>query len=377
MAAWQKLIEKLFGKFDPLYRETYLRKDINQANAVIIAVAFLVLAYIYSDYLTLQTTVTGYALLRLAFFTASIWMVYLLRKTHNVNFTDHVILVWGIALISVIFFINLHQNTLSIEQTNTNHLWILGFYLVIPNRLLFKTAPALLLSLMDILILVEFSNLQAPSILHINIFTIASTVVVLNILGFFVARRFEEQRYHEYLIQKTLIAGQEQLKLIATTDSLTGILNRRGFFELAEIEFDRFQRYQTTFSFAILDVDKLKTINDAYGHPAGDLALQTLIEFLNQNKRSSDIFGRLAGDEFGLILPGTPIEVAHHLITRIHNQLATQEVVLPDEKVVEVRFSAGITEVNPEDNNFDDIYRRADNALLSAKNKGRNLIEKV
>ena len=377
MAAWRKSKETLFGRIDLSYRESYLRKDIYQANTVIVIVAILVLAYTYTDYQTLHSKVTGYALTRMAFFAASVWMVALLRKTHNVKFADLAILIWGIALISVAFFISLRKNILSIEQANTIHLWILCFYLILPNRLPFKLIPAFLLSLIDISILADYIHLRALSTTDISIFSNASTVLALNIIGVFVARRFEEQRYHEYLIQKTLIAGQEQLKLIATTDSLTGILNRRGFFELAEIEFDRFQRYQTTFSFAILDVDKLKTINDVHGHPAGDQALQVLIEFLNQNKRSSDIFGRLAGDEFGLILPGTPIDTAHHLIARIHKQLATQEVVLPDEKVVAVRFSAGITEVNTEDKNFDDIYRRADDALLSAKSKGRNLIEKA
>jgi len=258
-----------------------------------------------------------------------------------------------------------------------NHLWILGFYLVIPNRLFFKLVPALGLSSIDIFILVCYSNLESPSPAYLGIFSNASTIIVLNIIGFIVARRFEEQRYHEYLIQKTLIAGQEQLKLIATTDSLTGILNRRGFFDMAEIEYDRYKRYSTTFSFAIIDMDKLKKINDQHGHPAGDLALQTLIEFINHGKRSSDIFGRLAGDEFGLIMPGTHLETAHNLLARIHKQLANQELILPDKQPITLTFSVGITEVKPEDKNFDDIYRRADNALLSAKNKGRNLIEKA
>lgn len=103
MAAWWKLKNLFIGKIDSAYRGAYLRKDINQAIAVIIAAAIMVAAYAYADYLNLQKIVWGYTAIRITFFAASVWMVSLLRKTYSIDFADYAILSWGIALIAVTF----------------------------------------------------------------------------------------------------------------------------------------------------------------------------------------------------------------------------------------------------------------------------------
>jgi len=177
------------------------------------------------------------------------------------------------------------------------------------------------------------------------------------------------------LIQKTLTEGQAKLKELATSDSLTGIFNRRSFLEIASTEFDRYQRYGELFSFAILDLDKLKLINDTYGHPAGDHSIVLLTETIMSQKHSSDAIGRLAGDEFGLILPGTDALKAHDLLMRVKSSLAETVVEVPSKQHFQVSFSAGIADVRKTDENFDVLYKRADKALMFAKQAGRNRIE--
>lgn len=173
-----------------------------------------------------------------------------------------------------------------------------------------------------------------------------------------------------------MIDGRAQLKELATSDSLTGIFNRRSLFETACTEFDRYRRYGETFSFAILDLDKLKCINDTYGHPAGDQALILLAETIKAQKRYSDTVGRLAGDEFGLILPNTSAVNILEVLSRIKNVLEDTVVESTDQQQFRISFSAGVAEAKETDGGFDVLYQRADKVLMSAKQNGGNRLEK-
>ena len=376
---WWNWRDAVLGRTDPAYRKTFLQEDIHRARIIIAIVAVMVLGHIYVDYLELRLNPPFYllALFQVALFGASIWLVFYLPKLQNVNFTDCSIFAWSMALVLLSLSSTLSRNTVSIENININHLWVLGFYLLLPNRQPFKLIPALTISLISIYILLNFESIDVQGGTKLSINTNFSIVIFMNIIGFFSSLQLEAQRYHHYLIQKTLLSGREQLRELAITDSLTNILNRRGFLEMADVEFDRFKRYEEIFSFAIIDVDRLKGINDTYGHPAGDLALQKLVEVIKQEKRFSDTVGRLAGDEFGLLLPNTKSAQTLELMSRIKNRLANTAIELPNNQQFQVSISAGVTEVKTTDAIFDDIYRRADKALLSAKEKGRNKIEKT
>ena len=379
MKPWWNWRDSIFGKTDPAYRKTFLQEDIKRAQIVIAIVALLVLGYLYPDHQELRSSSPIYflAMFRIAFFSTSIWLYFYLPKRQIVNFTDYSILIWSIALVALSLFSTVSQKTISIEDVIFNNLWVLSFYLLIPNRQIFKVIPALAVSLISIFILFNYERINVHGITQLNLITNLSTVVAMNIIGFISSFQLESQRYHQYLVQKTLLAGREQLRELAITDSLTGILNRRGFLEMAQVEFDRSKRYGEPFSFVIIDLDKLKSINDTYGHPAGDLALQRLVEHIKQEKRSSDTTGRLAGDEFGLLLPNTNPNQTLEVMLRIKNILTSTVLKLHNEQHIQVSFSAGITEVKRTDQFFDDVYRRADKALFLAKDKGRNKIEKA
>ena len=265
---------------------------------------------------------------------------------------------------------------IDLNKVAYHYVLVIGFYLIVPNRIPFKIIPSVTISLLNIIYLVNIGS-QLDALSSSNILAGITTFLVLNVIGFTVAVRIERQRFHQHLIQETLSSGREQLIAIATTDSLTGILNRRGLFEMAEIETDRYRRYQNVFSFAIIDLDNLKSINDQYGHPAGDLALQTLINCIENNMRSSDFLGRLAGDEFGLCMPGIHKQEAQKLVRRIKEKLSVITIPVINERPLQLFFSAGITEVLPEDKHFDDLCRRADQALYAAKKAGRDRVEVI
>ena len=379
MKPWWNWQDAILGKTDPAYRETFLQEDIKRIQIVIAIVALLVLGYLFTDYHALRLTSPIYLLatLRILFFGASIWLYFFLPKRKNVIFTDHSTLAWSIALVALSFFATVSQNTISIENVIFNYLWVLSFYLLIPNRQLFKIIPAVAVSLISVYILLNDNQMSIQGVTELNIIMNISTIAAMNIIGFISSAQLDSQRYHQYLVQKTLLAGREQLRELAITDSLTGILNRRGFLEMAQVEFDRSKRYGEPFSFVIIDLDKLKTINDTYGHPAGDQALQRLVDLIKQEKRSSDTAGRLAGDEFGLLLPNTKPDQALEVMSRVKKYLTNGVLKLPNEQQIQISFSAGITEIIRADKSFNDIYRRADKALFLAKDKGRNKIEKI
>lgn len=335
----------------------------------------MVLGHIYIDYQELQLIPPFFllAIYQIILFFASAWLFFYLPKLRNVSFTDHSLLIWSLAMVTLTLFSTISRETVSIENININHLWVLGFYLLLPNRQPFKLIPALAVSFISIYILLSYINIHGVTTL--NILTNSITLIAINTIGFVSSLQLESQRYHQYLIQKTLLAGREQLRELSITDSLTGTLNRRGFLEMANVEFDRVKRYGEIFSFAIIDMDRLKHINDTYGHPVGDLALQKLVVAIKREKRFSDTTGRLAGDEFGLLLPNTQVSQALEVMLRIKTRLANTDVQLPNDRQLQISISVGITEAKKSDELFDDLYRRADKALLSAKDKGRNKIE--
>jgi diguanylate cyclase (GGDEF)-like protein len=377
MNSWWGWRKALFGKVDQDYRQAFLREDKAQVRILIAIVAIWALGYSYVEYLDLNLTHLYYLLgiLRISFFIASIALFLKLPKMNNIETVDFAILVWSIACVLLVFISNLSRNNIYVKNIGANLAWALGFYLVLPNRQLFKSIPALLMSIFIVYILSISENTSFLDIIRSTLLSNIAAIIAFNALGFLVSLRLDAQRYQQYLIQRTLVNGRAQLKQLATTDSLTGILNRRSFFESAEVQFDRFKRYKERFSFVIIDIDNLKKINDTYGHPAGDHSILLMTDTINAEKRSSDVIGRLAGDEFGIILPNTSAGKTLDVLLRIQEVLGDTIVESPNKRQFQVNFSAGVTQARKADETFDELYRRADKALLAAKQSGRKRIE--
>ncbi len=159
-----------------------------------------------------------------------------------------------------------------------------------------------------------------------------------------------------------------RLEELALLDDLTGVYNRRGFFQVAQGALARAIRDREFASLVILDMDRFKELNDALGHLAGDRALVVVARTLRENLRESDIVGRYGGDEFLLFLPGTRGEEAREAVERIQEALEEKH---PDHPL---SLSAGVATFDPgrEDRvTLQDLLRRADRALYEAKRKRR------
>lgn len=166
---------------------------------------------------------------------------------------------------------------------------------------------------------------------------------------------------------------EEELRTLAFTDPLTGVHNRRRFLELAQCELKRAQRHDRPFSFVILDIDFFKDINDTYGHDLGDLVLTRLAGTCQQVLRETDIFGRLGGEEFGIILVETDLEQAVATAERL--RLAVEQDALEVQNGrARLTISLGVAQWRASDATFGNLMRRADKALYTAKNQGRNRV---
>lgn len=168
----------------------------------------------------------------------------------------------------------------------------------------------------------------------------------------------------------------EQMRVLALKDSLTGILNRRAIFEVAEDELERARREKTSLSILMADLDYFKSINDRYGHATGDLALKLAVDTIVKYLRPYDHVGRWGGEEFLIVLPNTETEEAYQIAERLRLAIERTEMDLGEGEALSMQISLGVTSTSLEDNlNLDSLVSQADMALYWAKNSGRNQVQ--
>jgi len=156
---------------------------------------------------------------------------------------------------------------------------------------------------------------------------------------------------------------------LANTDLLTGALNRRSFLDVANKEFDRVRRYGGTLGLAVCDIDHFKAVNDTHGHDVGDLVLKRFSAIMLSQLRQSDHFGRWGGEEFVVLVPQA--ETAKLLALTEKLRINIQAADFPE--MGTITCSIGVAEMYTDDT-FDTLFKRADKALFSAKNNGRNRV---
>lgn len=170
------------------------------------------------------------------------------------------------------------------------------------------------------------------------------------------------------LLFSALRSNLDYEKTRAGTDPLTGALNRRSFFGLAEYEIYRSQRYNRPFTLAYFDLDNFKDVNDRFGHHIGDELLIAVVKTMIRNIRSTDILARFGGDEFVLLLPETGSESALIFLTKIHDHL--QHIMIS--KNWPVTFSVGAVTYLKAPATVDEAVSRADMLMYEVKRSGKD-----
>jgi diguanylate cyclase (GGDEF)-like protein/PAS domain S-box-containing protein len=165
---------------------------------------------------------------------------------------------------------------------------------------------------------------------------------------------------------------EERLRELATTDPLTGALNRRQLYELAEEEVRRAERYWRPLCFSMLDLDHFKAVNDRFGHAVGDEALKAVASAIRRSLRATDRLARHGGEEFVVMLPETPLATATGALERIRASVAGLQFKARGE-LVSITVSAGVVAWRSGES-VDAVIDRADRALYEAKRSGRNRV---
>ncbi len=171
-----------------------------------------------------------------------------------------------------------------------------------------------------------------------------------------------------------IVVDEMELRKRAGTDALTGLYNRRLMDEIAAHEVARARRSGQPLTAALIDIDKFKSVNDSFGHPAGDAVLRMIGPACRKALRGSDLIARYGGEEIALLLPDTTLEAATPVLERVRREIMALIVPELGGKWV-VTASIGAAQLEQDDNTLADTMARADQALYRAKQSGRNRVE--
>jgi diguanylate cyclase (GGDEF)-like protein len=367
---WRQFLLDL-GEMEGEYRAFHLRDDIWQSTFYILTATIIVVSMMGVDvvlYAHRPALFLWLALYRLGFALLSILIMIAIRRTNNATVYDSLIVVW---LSFVILFLLLFNFTRPADFLTTPYDVILPLAIYIISPLKISRTFALTIGFSMGVIYIDFFHKTGIEPATLNMILVAQLIVhIIGLASSIQIQSYRRKSYKAYIKEKD---AKEMVAYLANIDPLTKSMTRRQFFDIAETEFRRFLRYRRPLSMLVLDADYFKNINDTYGHYAGDLVLRSLSLVILEQKRTQDIYGRLGGEEFGILLPETSLEYAKVVAERIQKTWA-QTSSNVEGKVIHSTVSIGVTEANDQDTSFEDILRRADRIMYKAKEAGRNRV---
>lgn len=359
------------GELEGDYRVFHLKNDIAQSILSLTIASISILGMLRMDaiyYGNRPELFSTLVLVRGSFVLLTILVMYAIRKTRRVRVYDRLVLGW---LSCTILFVVLSNFTRPPNYLTTAFDIIVPFaiYVLSPLKVFYNIALAFGFSVGTLYVDYFFKPGVDPIALNVSI----SAQIIVQALGLGSALQIQSYRrrsFKDYIKEKD---AREMVSYLANIDPLTKSLTRRHFFNIAESEFLRFRRYRRPFSVLVLDLDYFKNINDTHGHHAGDLVLRSFSLVAMEQKRVQDTFGRLGGEEFGLLLPETNIEQARVVAERIQKMWEISPVSL-DGVLIPSTVSIGASEAKATDKYFDDLLRRADRMMYKAKENGKNQV---
>lgn len=220
-------------------------------------------------------------------------------------------------------------------------------------------------------------ELSYEQIVYITIIIILSIAGLLSLIIFYSIRQkwliTENGLKNELDIRTTdLQKANKKLEQLATTDVLTGIFNRRYFFDIGKQYLEIAKRNKSDLSLVSLDLDKFKDINDTYGHQAGDKVLIEFATIVNSFMRKSDLFARIGGEEFVIIIQNTNIDNSVIVCEKIRKKVEKSFIEYKDKRIY-FSVSIGVVKLTIE-NSIDELLEKSDKALYQAKDTGRNKV---
>jgi diguanylate cyclase (GGDEF)-like protein len=367
---WRQFLLDL-GELEGDYRIFHLKDDKRQSSFYILIAVISVACMIGKDVVLYRhhpDLFLWMSMYRAGFIIISLLVMSAIRKTTKVRVHDRLILGW---LCFVILFLLLFNFTRPTNFLTTAYDVILPFaiYIISPLKIFYSFAVGFGFS--TGILYIDYFHKTGIDPATLNMILIAQLIVhIIGLTSGMQIQSYRRKSFRAYIQEKD---AREMVAYLANIDPLTQSLTRRQFFSIAGSEFLRFVRYRRQFSVLVLDADHFKDINDTYGHYAGDLVLRSLSLVILEQKRTQDTFGRLGGEEFGLLLPETNLQQAKIVAERVQKAWS-QTPSNVDGQLIHSTVSIGVAEANDQDKSFEDLLRRADRMMYKAKEAGRNRV---
>jgi diguanylate cyclase (GGDEF)-like protein len=183
-----------------------------------------------------------------------------------------------------------------------------------------------------------------------------------------------ELEYEVQVRTADLRTAKKAAENLARTDELTGMANRRSYFEQGEIVFNRAREEGVVYGILMLDIDHFKLVNDTYGHASGDVVIIKIAHVIEGLLPDDAVSGRIGGEEFGIILPAYTLDTVADVAEAIRERVEQTTVTLDESNELSITVSLGVSEYNLKDQSLDDTMARADMGLYRAKEEGRNRV---
>ena len=367
---WRQFLLDL-GEMEGDYRIYHLKDDKRQSSFYIIFAALSVAGMLGADAILFRDRpdlIRWMILYRAGFVLISFLVWIAIRKATKVRVYDRFVLSW---LCFVILFLLLFNFTRPKDFVTTAYDVILPFAIYMISPLKISKSFALGIGFSTGILYIDYFYKTGIDSATLTMILIAQLIVhIIGLTSSMQIQSYRRKSFKAYIQEKD---AKEMVAYLANIDPLTKSMTRRQFFNIAESEFMRFVRYQRHFSVLVLDADHFKDINDTYGHYAGDLVLRSLSLVILEQKRTQDTFGRLGGEEFGLLLPETNLHQAKIVAERVQNAWS-QTPSIVDGQLIPSTVSIGVAEAKAQDTSFEEILRWADRLMYKAKEAGRNKV---
>ena len=359
------------GELEGDYRVFHLKNDIAQIILSFSIASISMLAMLGTDALLFTGRPDLFmkmALYRAGFFLVSIAVMFAISKTTKVRIFDRLVLGWiSFAVLSILLF----------NFTRPGNYLTTAFDIIVPFAI-YALSPLKLSQNIMLAFAYSVGTLYIDHVFKIGVdpLTLSAATAaqfVVHALGLGSTLQIQSYRRRSFKAYMDEKDAKEMVAYMVNIDTLTKSLTRRHFFSMAQSEFQRFARYRRPLSALVLDIDLFKNVNDTYGHHAGDVVLRSFSLVAIEQKRVQDTFGRLGGEEFGLLLPETNLEQARVVAERIQKTWEKSPVNM-DGVPIRSTVSIGVAEASEEDKSFEGLIRRADLMMYKAKERGKNQV---
>lgn len=335
--------------------ENLLQFKFKMLNSILIIVAFFSLLFAVLSDLGINDIGPIHTKVNYVYSFLTLLIIFFLRLSkQNDTAASHSLL-----MISLVTFTSA---LLFVPQDEFRIIW---FYLLIFVAYMINGKISGLLYTLSSIAIILIANFTVD--LHLSDVSIHSAILGL-VIGSFLSYVYTNKILN---YETSLKQQNSSLSVLASTDYLTGIMNRRMFNQISEHYFQTAQKDHLSLTLLLLDLDHFKKINDTYGHQTGDQLLICFVQTVKSLLRKSDIFSRIGGEEFAILLSQIDKQDAYLLAEKIRQ--AVENITIHYEgHHVYIRTSIGISQNKASDTSFDDIFSRSDMALYKAKQEGRN-----